>query len=627
MSPSIIFSARRLPLFAAPLLSLTISATGADRFWDGGAVNIGTNGDGLSTYTGGTWNTALTNWDQGNGQAHVAWDNLALDNAVFAGTYAATGTKTVDLTADVIVNQIRVLAGSTGGNRYDIGVAGETNAVTFGGTYSDALPALLASNAATATGHNMNFNARITGAISGGLVVSFQGNITTPGTSGRLSFTNTANDFTGDVTLLNGNLAAGASLGAAANDLILKGGALFVSGGAAATTTFSRDMQVAAASGIGTNATSAGLQLLDITSIVTGSGNLTRYSNVTGTAISEVRFSGDMSGYTGVIENTGGTAANNLITIQSTVPSAGAWRLTGGTLKLNTAVNDAAIANGAGASDLLMNGGTLDLNGKLETINGLSGATGFVQNQLSATASTLTLGDGNATATFGGTIRNNSGTGGTLGLTKIGSGTQTLGGTNTYSGITTVSQGALLISGSLTLSNLDVSATLGGSGTVDGSASLSGGTIDPGGDGGDRSLTMNGGITGSGVIALTIDSTTAYDRILGTGLLDTTNISLSVTMNDTGWTAASDAAGLATATRYDIVANPVTGSFTNGILLTPAEQAYWGVGAGSRFFNFGGQDFLLTAGSYSLTAITPIPEPSLIALIFAAGLVANRRRR
>jgi hypothetical protein len=44
---SVSISARRLPLFAVPLLTLALSATGADRFWDGGAANIGTRGDGL----------------------------------------------------------------------------------------------------------------------------------------------------------------------------------------------------------------------------------------------------------------------------------------------------------------------------------------------------------------------------------------------------------------------------------------------------------------------------------------------------------------------------------------------------------------------------------------------------
>jgi len=60
-------------------------------------------------------------------------------------------------------------------------------------------------------------------------------------------------------------------------------------------------------------------------------------------------------------------------------------------------------------------------------------------------------------------LRNNSGAGGTLSLTKIGSGTQTLTGTNTYTGLTTVSEGMLVISGSLTASNLSITGTLSGS--------------------------------------------------------------------------------------------------------------------------------------------------------------------
>ena len=91
-------------------------------------------------------------------------------------------------------------------------------------------------------------------------------------------FTNAANDFTGDVTMLAGNLSAGAVLGGPANKLILKGGALFVSGGAVATTTFGRNIEVSAASGIGTNATVSGVQALQLTGTLSGSGNLTRYA-------------------------------------------------------------------------------------------------------------------------------------------------------------------------------------------------------------------------------------------------------------------------------------------------------------------------------------------------------------
>jgi hypothetical protein len=51
------------------------------------------------------------------------------------------------------------------------------------------------------------------------------------------------------------------------------------------------------------------------------------------------------------------------------------------------------------------------------------------------------------------------------------------------------------------------------------------------------------------------------------------------------------------------------------------------VGPDSKFFNFGGQDFLLTVGSYKLTAVTQIPEPGAVALVaFAAFGIARRRR-
>lgn len=614
-------------LTVSPLLALAFSARAADRFFDAGAANIATNGDGAATYAAGTWNTTLTNWDQGAGQAHVAWDNANLDNAVFGGTYS-TGTKIVDLTANVTVNQIRLLTGQTAANRMELGTAsGETSTVTFGGTYSAGNISIDASGAL-----NTQINFVIpAGTIAGGLVIRDGNPINSPGTAGRFHLTNAANAFTGDVTVVGGNFSAGANMGNAANKLALQGGALFVSGGAAVTSTFSRSIAVNAASGIGTNAATAGLQVLQLTGAVAGSGNLTRYAAAGGTAISDVRLQGDMSGYTGIFENTlgtGGTVTNNLLTIQTTATSGGGWKLSGGTTRLATAGADAAIANGTGRSDLLMNGGTLDMNGRTETINGLSGATGFVQNELAATTAVLTLGDGNASATFGGTIRNNPGTGGTLSLTKIGAGTQTLGGTSTYSGLTTVTAGTLVISGSLTVSSLSISGTLGGSGTIGGSASLSGGIIDPGGDSGDRSLAFNAAVGGTGTLSLTIDSPSAYDKITGTGLLDATAISLNVTMNDTGWIAATDAAGLATATRYDIVSNPVTGNFSNGTSLTPDEQAYWGVGADAKFFNFGGQDFLLTTGSFKLTAVTPVPEPGpLVSVLALAVLGAARRRR
>ena len=456
-----------IPTLAA---GIVVNANAADRYWDGGTTNIGTNGNGVSTYSTGTWNTTLTNWDQGNAVAHAAWNNSNLDNAIFGGTYG-TGTKTITISANVTVNQIVVNTGSTGGNRYDIGASSTQNdfAITFGGSYTDSTPAITGS---TSGFLNNNINAKITGTIAGGLVVKHGTNITTPGSSGRLLLTNPNNDFVGDVVLLGGNLAAGSQFGAASNKLVLKGGALFVSGGSAGTTPFSRTIDVAAASGLSTNAATAGLQVLDLTGAITGSANLTRYVAVGGTASSEVRFSGDMSGFTGIFEQTG-ALATSIATIQTTATSGGAWKLSGGTLRLNAA-DDSHIADGTGKSDLLMNGGTLDMNGRSETINGLSGAAGGVLNSAAATTSILTLGQADATASFGGSISNGAGT---VSLTKIGGGVQTLGGSSTYTGDTLVSGGTLLVTGSLgnTAVTVDGDARIGGGGTLGGTLQINAG--------------------------------------------------------------------------------------------------------------------------------------------------------
>ena len=85
------------------------------------------------------------------------------------------------------------------------------------------------------------------------------------------------------------------------------------------------------------------------------------------------------------------------------------------------------VPNGSGKGDVDV-AGSVRLGGFSETINGLSGS-GFVDG-VSGTP-TLTVGDGDATATFSGVIGNTSGS---LSLAKIGSGVQTLAGANTLSG-------------------------------------------------------------------------------------------------------------------------------------------------------------------------------------------------
>lgn len=438
----------------------------ADLYWDA-------NGN-TTTATGGagTWGTANT-WRSGSSTGTLqTWADG--NTAVFGGS-----TGNVVINSNVALDQLKITVGTTAGG-YSVGSSG-SGAIGFGSSYSASKPAIDGSLSGNAT-----VAAKITGTISGGMIITHGSNITTPGTSGRMYLSNTASDFVGDITVLSGNLhlfsgAAGTAttsrLGNAANKVYLDGGAIFNSGNPG-TNAWTRETIVESASGIGTNIAATGNQVNDLTGKFTGSGNLTRYTNLanSATAISEVRFSGDMSGYTGTIENAvpvisgAALAANSIMVIQTTATSGGAWKLSGGTMKLNT-TDDTHIANGTGKGDLVINGGTLDLNGKSETINGLSGTGGIVQNQLAATASTLTLGDGDADASFAGALRDNAGTGGTLALTKIGDGVQSLGGSCSYTGATLVSAGTLLVNGALGNTAVTVAndARIGGHGAIGGS--------------------------------------------------------------------------------------------------------------------------------------------------------------
>ncbi len=98
------------------------------------------------------------------------------------------------------------------------------------------------------------------------------------------------------------------------------------------------------------------------------------------------------------------------------------------------------IPNGLGKGNVFIgSAGLLTLSAVTETINGLNGS-GSVSS--AASASTLIVGDGNADGTFSGVLKQITGS---LLLTKIGTGTQTLTGTSTNTGRTTVSQGTLTL--------------------------------------------------------------------------------------------------------------------------------------------------------------------------------------
>ncbi len=76
-------------------------------FWDGGVVNIGASGDGVSQGGAGTWNSVLQNWDRGSGLSHVAWapTNIALfggaGGTVALGAAIAAAGVVLDADSDI----------------------------------------------------------------------------------------------------------------------------------------------------------------------------------------------------------------------------------------------------------------------------------------------------------------------------------------------------------------------------------------------------------------------------------------------------------------------------------------------------------------------------------------------
>ncbi len=102
-----------------------------------------------------------------------------------------------------------------------------------------------------------------------------------------------------------------------------------------------------------------------------------------------------------------------------------------------------------------MAGGTLDLNGFNQTIGGLDPTAGPKTNGLitnsATTGAILTFGGNNQSTSFFGTLSDGA-NGGTLGLTKTGTGAFTFAGSSTYSGPTDIQAGTIVTGALVALS-------------------------------------------------------------------------------------------------------------------------------------------------------------------------------
>ncbi len=375
--------------------------------------------------------------------------------------------------------------------------------------------------------------------------------------AGTLVLTNTANSFSGNITITQGVLRAGEFLGTAASRLVLgaasSGGAniitvnsgatfqlaannqinnkqLFIAGSGAGGTlgafhvdasgttigtrwgiggttdpyvTLNADATIRV-DGIGNGVNTAALLLRSInfngnTLTKTGSGrlNFDTVNLVTGNGTAQVAE--------GVLSFRGGafTASRNL-TVDS---GAQAW-ITGDNNAINSTANTVTIN---GTLDLNARGtGTIgsDTTSGSHTLGTLQGGGVISSGSFGNTGvNTLNINSATTHSIFDGTITTQNGT---LNLAKGGAGTiLSLAGNNSYNGTTVINAGALLVNGTHTgggAYTVNAGGSLGGTGTINAPVTvMAGATLAPGA--GIGTLTINGNLTLSGNVTVEIDST------------------------------------------------------------------------------------------------------------------------
>jgi fibronectin-binding autotransporter adhesin len=164
-----------------------------------------------------------------------------------------------------------------------------------------------------------------------------------------------------------------------------------------------------------------------------------------------------------------GTSGASTFNLNSSVNGTASTRLSNFGTSLIATMNH---VNALSSGPLWLNAGsTLRLNSASPAFASLNGTNGTVANNHASTAATLTVGMGNPSTAFDGTLVN--GAAAALNLTKTGNGTLTLSGNSTYSGATTINAGRLALTGLAALTNsatfnlssgavLDVSGLAGG---------------------------------------------------------------------------------------------------------------------------------------------------------------------
>lgn len=566
---------RRLLLLSASSLALSVAIceqAAAQTFtW-------GSSGAGGS----GTWDNTTVNWF--NGSTAVPW--VGGGTAVFGGS---AGTVTVNGTVAV----------------------GGANFNTDGYTITGGTLALSGATPTIAT--NAGVSATINSAISGSATLVKSG-------AGTLTFSG-AKTYTGATIVDAGRLVL--------NNVSGFGSATTVN--SAATLTFTGTTNVTAAAAITLNdgavlenINASGITVL--TGAVTSSGNTTINDNHTPGVGRGLYLDGGLKG--------SGTVTINAINAGDAVKLRNNNSTFSGTLVVNGIANATAgqgsglALGGLATSNALINANVV-LNGTIEladqgmgsgfgtsvfNLGALSG-TGIIvgnRNPIGNFGATIVLGNTNDSGVFSGRIVRGSGVTNTVGVTKVGTGTQVLSGANTYTGATRINGGVLSVSN---LANGGLASSVGASSNAAANLVLDGGALQYTGAGAstDRRFTLGlagGTIDASGSGALNFTNTAAI-ALSGAG-----SHSLTLTGSNTGANTLAavlgDSGGASSLTKTGAGTWVLTGNnsytggtFLNGGTLAVANDGNLGAASGALTFNGGtleNTSAFTTSRSFTLNA-------------------------
>jgi autotransporter-associated beta strand protein len=553
---------------AAGLVAFTLPASGA--------INVSnSNTNGIL----GAWATVGTNWATVSGGAIAAYSGYTtvagggtissgatqnikftgLGNVSLATTNTTTDINTFQFTESSTQSRLFSFGGTTSILR--LGASGgfwrtstSNNATLFiGAAAPGAAAGKLTAGGAANTAGEIVFNAGGTGLPNSEIFVVFSvvadnGSSSFPVTvtkTGLQSMTlEAANTYSGGTYINQGRITANSSTAFGTGTVnVQPGGQAFLAGASYANNFVISGSGTSENNGFGAirmSSVAGGQTLGTSSSTITlsgdarigtdsGSNAMTIAAKITGAFNLELAAGSNNAATSFILTNTGNDFSGNLGINAGNLgagQTASVLNSNSVTVKLGAA---GIIPHGAGKGNVVMGGGStsgqnasLDLNGFDATVNGLGSTGGNVSKirvtNSSATPATLTLGDGDATATFMGIIQDGAGT---IALNKIGNGVQTLVGPSTYTGGTTVTNGTLVIGFPEGLSDTAPVAINGGTLTVAnetvGAVTLSSGAI------------INGQLTAA---SFSVQSGTVTAMLAGSGnLTKTTNGTVALTGN------------------------------------------------------------------------------------------------